>query len=60
MSETVFITCMAILVPALFAVLFLVAGMIADEFREDHKCVGLTMIAAVAVIVAAALPWYLL
>lgn len=56
MSDTVFITCMAILIPALF----LAARMIADVFREGDRRMGAAMIAAMAVIVAAAMPWYLL
>ena len=60
MSDRFFYTALAVLITALFAVLFIVAGLIADEFREDRRCVGLSMIVAVAVIVVAALPWHLL
>ena len=60
MSDAFFITCLSILVPVLFAVLFFVAGLITDEFKDGSKNTGLTMIVAVALIVVAALPWYLL
>ena len=60
MSDLFFYGMLAILIPALFAVMFTVIGMIADEFQEGHRRLGLTMIATVAVIVGAALPWWLL
>ena len=60
MSNSVFLIALAILIPALVAVMVTVGGMIADEFREGHRTLALTMIAAVAVMVAAVLPWYLL
>ena len=60
MSDTFFCTALAILVPVLFAVLFILARMIADEYQRGDKCTGLAMIVSVAVIVVAALPWYLM
>lgn len=60
MSDTFFYTMMAILISALFAVMYAIVRIITDEIRNSSRCVGLTMIAMVAVIVGAALPWYLL
>ena len=60
MSDLSFFTVMAILIAALFAVMWHVASMIVDEFREGHRRVGVAMIAAVAVMVVGVLPWYLL
>ena len=60
MSDTFFYTMMAILIPALFAVMYAVVRIISDEFANGSKQLGFTMIAAVAVIVGTALPWYLL
>ena len=60
MSDRFFYTALAVLITALFAVLFIVARMITDEYQRGDSCVGLSMIVAVAVIVVAALPWYLL
>ena len=61
MDDTAFFVMMlVILVPALFAVMFTVTGQIADEFREGHRRVGFAMIATLAVIVGAVLPWWML
>ena len=60
MDDLFFFTMLAILVPALFAVMFVVTGQIADEFRDGHRRVGFAMIATLAVIVGAVLPWWML
>lgn len=60
MSDMFFFGMLAVMVPALFAVMYFVVGIVADEFRAGRRRLGLAMIAAVAVIVGAALPWYLL
>ena len=60
MTDLFFYGMLAILFPALFAVLYFVTGLIADEFQAGHRRLGLTMIATVAVIIGAALPWFLL
>ena len=60
MNDVIFYGMLAILIPALFAVMYTVVCLIADEFKEGHKQLGITMIATLAVIVGAALPWYLL
>ena len=60
MSDRFFYTALAVLITALFAVLFIVAGLIADEFREGNRRVGFAMIATLAVIVGTVLPWWML
>ena len=60
MDDLFFFSMLAVLIPALFAVMFVVAGLIADEFREGHRRVGFAMILTVAVIVGTALPWWML
>ena len=60
MSDLFFYGMLAVLIPALFAVVYVVAGQIADEFKEGSRRVALTMIAVVAVIVGTALPWWML
>ena len=60
MNDVIFYGMLAILIPALFAVMYTVVCLIADEFKEGNKQLGITMIATMAVIVGAALPWYLL
>ena len=51
---------LAVLIPALIAVLYTAISIVADELREGQRQLGMTMIATMAVIVGAALPWYLL
>ena len=58
MSTTVFALGIAVLAPALIAILAALAGMIADELREGHRGAGYAMIGVIAVIVTAALPWF--
>ena len=60
MSNTVFFSALVILTLVLIGVFNRILGIICDEFREGNRGVGLTMIAAVAAIVAAALPWWML
>ena len=60
MSDLFFYGVLAVLIPALFAVVYVVAGQIAGEFKEGSQRVAMTMIAVVAVIVGTALPWHLL
>ena len=60
MNDLIFYSLMAVLIPALIAVMHKVVGLIADEFKEGHKTTGFAMIAAVITIVAAALPWWML
>lgn len=61
MSDDLFcITMLALLIPALFGMLYLVAGVVLEEFRDGRRRVGLAMIATLAVIVGTALPWWML
>ena len=60
MDDLFFYSMLAILIPALFAVMFVVTGQIADEFREGHRRVGFAMVLTLAVAVGTALPWWML
>ena len=60
MSVTFFAGVLAALALALAGILYQLINTILDEFREGHKSVGFAMLGMVAVIVAAALPWWML
>ena len=61
MSDDLFcITMLALLIPALFGMLYLVAGVVLEELQDGRRRVGLAMIATLAVIVGTALPWWML